>query len=60
MPGWVQCTRIDGRLVWINLNAATEIEVLDEITTVIFARGDDVSVVHVREPPDKLLAARRQ
>lgn len=59
MAGWVPCTRLDGRQVWINLDAATEIEVQGGNTTVIFANGEKASIVHVREPPDKLLAARR-
>ena len=60
MAGWVRCTRVDGRQAWINLDAATEIEVQGGDTKVIFANGDKVSIVLVREPPDQLLAARRQ
>jgi hypothetical protein len=46
--------------MWINLDAAKEIEVQGGNTAVIFAKGDKASIVLVREPPDQLLAARRQ
>jgi hypothetical protein len=56
---WIQCTRLDGKTIHVNLSSATTIDAIRAGATRIAFPGGSKDYIDVKEAPEELFRLRK-